>query len=163
MKQPLLSITATRHSSSSEKIRCILAVQNTAFEVLTLNYFRSSGNTYNAIESLGICIRNSISLQVSVFLLPAAISVVIGSRPIIKGELYARIKAEDSMWYIEGSVLLLTLLKVHRRGNYQDGGNNAGTFWKSVLRSQPGAESLQVCASEVWIGPVMYQQILAAL
>lgn len=84
-------------------------------------------------------------MQVEVTLLPSNLSIVIGFRQIVVGELFARIKVEDSIWYIEGGVLYLTLLKLHRRGNYQDGGDNAGTFWRSILKAEPAAESLQVC------------------
>lgn len=82
--------------------------------------------------------------QVQVELQLAHISVTIASRTIIRGELYARIKREESTWYAEQGILYLSLLKLNRRGSYQNGCTNADTFWKSLLRKQPPGETLEV-------------------
>jgi len=57
---------------------------------------------------------------------------------VIRGELYAPIKAEASTWLIADGVLELSLLKRNRRGNYENGSNNAETFWFSVVREDGG-------------------------
>ena len=82
-------------------------------------------------------------MQVEVSLQPAELRVVVSMRPVLCGRLHARIKQEESTWFIEGRVLYITLLKLNRRGNYENGSTNADTFWRSVLQRASAADSLQ--------------------
>ena len=82
--------------------------------------------------------------QVQIELQPARISIVIGSHAILTGQLFAKIKCEESTWYISEGVATLTLLKANRRGNYADGCNNAHTFWRALLKSEPQNQTLKV-------------------
>jgi hypothetical protein len=80
-------------------------------------------------------LRGSVSTawaQVDVKLTPSTIRVQIGDRVAMQGELYAEIKRDNSIWFIQDGVLHMQLLKRNRRGNYANGKTNADTFWKSV-------------------------------
>lgn len=83
-------------------------------------------------------------LQMEVDLRPDSLAVVIRMRPILRGALFARVKVEESTWFLEGRVLTLVLLKASRRGCFRDGTTNADTFWKSVLKSPQEGERLEV-------------------
>ena len=72
------------------------------------------------------------AVQVRVMLAPSSIEVVMGMRTPLKGQLYADIKVEESIWYVQDSLLSIQLLKRNRRGHYANGSDNAETFWKSV-------------------------------
>lgn len=82
--------------------------------------------------------------QVSVRLQPQSLSVVIDERPILVGQLYREIKAEESTWYIQDSVLEIVMLKRCRRGHYEGSATNADTFWQSVLCAAPPQEALHL-------------------
>ena len=71
-------------------------------------------------------------VQVRVMLSPSSIEVTMGMRTPLKGQLYADIKVEESVWYVQDGLLSIQLLKRNRRGHYANGSDNAATFWKSV-------------------------------
>ncbi len=82
--------------------------------------------------------------QTEVVLRPDSLAVVVRMRPVLRGALFARVKVDESTWFLEGRVLTLVLLKSSRRGCYQDGTTNADTFWKSVLKTPQQGECLEV-------------------
>lgn len=55
-----------------------------------------------------------------------AISIVVDEAPVLSGELWREIKAEESHWYISDGVLEVVMLKRCRRGHYEAGTTNAG-------------------------------------
>jgi CS domain len=85
---------------------------------------------------------NITASKVSVTIKPGHIAIEFDERPILKGQLYKEIKADESTWYIQDRVLEIVLLKRNRKGNYQDGTTNADTFWKSVVKNAPEKEVL---------------------
>jgi len=84
------------------------------------------------------------SEKIDVDLKPKFISVEINERPLLKGELYRDIKAEESTWYVQDGVLEIILLKLSRRGQYANGETNADTYWRAVLKSPREEERLQL-------------------
>lgn len=82
--------------------------------------------------------------KISVLVQPTTLIVEMDERPVLKGALYREVKADESTWYIQDGVLELILLKRNRRGNYADGTTNADTFWRSLLKTAPDSEVLQI-------------------
>jgi len=80
--------------------------------------------------------------KISVSIKPSHLAIEFDERPMMKGQLYRDIKADESTWYVQDRVLEIILLKRNRKGNYQDGTTNADTFWKSVLKNALETEVL---------------------
>ena len=92
---------------------------------------------------------------------PTSVEVTLGEETLLKGELFAAIKAEESVWFagahrwrsidqIDSShitcpvdgMLQLVLLKRNRRGFYAQGCCNSDTFWWSLLAGRGAGERL---------------------
>ncbi|KAL4427969.1 hypothetical protein ABPG75_002058 [Micractinium tetrahymenae] len=71
-----------------------------------------------------------------------AISIVVDEAPVVAGQLWREIKAEESHWFIADGVLEVVMLKRCRRGHYEAGTTNADTFWKAVVRGAAPHETL---------------------
>ena len=56
--------------------------------------------------------------------------------PLLAGELYLEVKADDSTWLLSDGILTVSLLKRNRRGHYQNGTNNSHTYWRSLVKSE---------------------------
>ena len=76
---------------------------------------------------------NYYPMQIEVSLTPSQLRIVVNMRPVMNGQLYAAIKKEDSVWFLDGRTLTLLLLKSNRRDHYKNGSSNAETFWPGVL------------------------------
>lgn len=55
-----------------------------------------------------------------------AISILVDEAPVLVGQLWREIKAEESHWYVSDGVLEVAMLKRCRRGHYEAGTTNAG-------------------------------------
>ncbi len=64
--------------------------------------------------------------RVSVALTTSRIRVLVDDRPVVAGQLYREIKADESAWYVQDGVLEVVMLKRCRRGHYGAGKTNAG-------------------------------------
>ena len=109
--------------------------------------------------------------DVRVTLSPTRMEVAIGEDTVLAGELFAAIKAEESVWLVcacprcppsgccaydtscvraadfvppADGMIEIVLLKRNRRGFYQNGTTNADTFWYSLLAGKVGRERLQL-------------------
>lgn len=82
--------------------------------------------------------------KVTVLLTTKRLEIEFDEKPILKGNLYREIKADESTWYVQDNVLEVVMLKRCRRGNYEKGTTNADTFWMSVLKSAADFERLQL-------------------
>eukprot|EP00887_Chlorella_sp_A99_P001899 scaffold18.g1899.t1 len=85
--------------------------------------------------------------KVAVALSTRQLSVEIDERPVLVGELWREVKAEESTWYMQArgrrdGVLEIVLLKRCRRGHYEAGTTNADTYWPAVLRGAAPHERL---------------------
>ena len=85
---------------------------------------------------------NISASKITVKIKPSHIAIEFDERPMLKGQLYRDIKADESTWYVQDRVLDIVLLKRNRKGNYQDGTTNADTFWKSILKNAAEGEVL---------------------
>lgn len=85
-----------------------------------------------------------LRMQVAVQLTTTQMTVMLHELPVIDGELYQAVKAEDSIWTIEDGLLHACLLKRNRKGNYANGCTCADTFWKSLFKRHSPDESIQL-------------------
>jgi hypothetical protein len=83
---------------------------------------------------------------VVVQLTPSTLRVCMGENMIVDGELYAPIKAEESVWLITDGLLEIQMLKRNRRGQYANGCTNADTFWFALLADARNKQRLALAA-----------------
>eukprot|EP00242_Pyramimonas_sp_CCMP2087_P015836 CAMPEP_0198211372 /NCGR_PEP_ID=MMETSP1445-20131203/23451_1 /TAXON_ID=36898 /ORGANISM="Pyramimonas sp., Strain CCMP2087" /LENGTH=300 /DNA_ID=CAMNT_0043885617 /DNA_START=459 /DNA_END=1360 /DNA_ORIENTATION=+ len=72
------------------------------------------------------------------------LSVTVDGQEYLKGELYAPIKQDMSVWVIYDNMLEIVMLKRYRKDHYEDGKSNADTFWYSVFWKGRDEEVLQL-------------------
>lgn len=77
-----------------------------------------------------------------------AISVVVDEAPVLAGQLWREIKAEESHWYISDCVLEVVMLKRCRRGHYEAGTTNAGGCFGGSMR-----HSMEPASGPPWDAP----------
>ena len=56
--------------------------------------------------------------------------------PLLAGELYRDVKADDSTWLLSEGIITVNLLKRNRRGHYANGTNNSHTYWRSLIKCE---------------------------
>ncbi|KAI8475993.1 MAG: hypothetical protein J3K34DRAFT_453232 [Monoraphidium minutum] len=86
----------------------------------------------------------SIKGKVRVEVGPDALAVALagGDDAVVRGRLFAGVKADASTWFIDDGMVSLRLLKRCRRGHYADGATNADTWWRSLLAGAGAGEAL---------------------
>lgn len=123
--------------TSSKQVNCSLACPG-LFSFGRVIAMHHNPKAFDAKVSLSMMLNCQCALlQIEVSLSPLQLKVVVQMRPILYGPLYAAIKKEDSLWFLEGRLLTLLLLKHNRRDHYKDGSTNAETFWPAVLSTDP--------------------------
>mmetsp|Transcript_10172 Transcript_10172/g.21196 ORF Transcript_10172/g.21196 Transcript_10172/m.21196 type:complete len:291 (-) Transcript_10172:157-1029(-) len=73
-----------------------------------------------------------------------SLSVTIEGQTYLRGDLYAPIKQDMSVWVIHEQILEVVMLKRNRKNQYEDKKTNADTFWYSVFWKGRPEEVLQL-------------------
>jgi hypothetical protein len=72
--------------------------------------------------------------RVAVQLSTSAIAVSVDDTPVLRGQLWREIKAEESTWYVQDGMLEILMLKRCRRGHYEAGTDNAGVRRRATCK-----------------------------
>lgn len=79
---------------------------------------------------------NATGRDVDVQITSTHLRVEYEGAPLLAGELYRDVKADDSTWLLSEGIITVNLLKRNRRGHYANGTNNSHTYWRSLIKCE---------------------------